>query len=45
MIIILMMTMMMMMMMIRTSINVWDLAASTSIFSWDGHGDWVQVFI
>ena len=22
---------------------MWDLSASTSLFSWDGHGDWVQV--
>ena len=27
----------------RTNINVWDLAAGTSVYSWDGHGDWVQV--
>lgn len=25
-----------------TSINVWDLATSASLYSWDGHEDWVQ---
>ena len=40
-----MITMMMVMLMTstRTNINVWDLAAETSVYSWDGHGDWVQV--
>ena len=40
-----MITMIMVMLMTstRTNINVWDLAAETSVYSWDGHGDWVQV--
>ena len=37
------MIMLMLMTSTRTNINVWDLAAETSVYSWDGHGDWVQV--
>ena len=38
-----MITVLMLMTSTRTNINVWDLAGETSVYSWDGHGDWVQV--